>query len=48
MLVVCHVDLSRDPVGECARLYDPLGLNFGKEVEKTIDAHTEGRNAKEG
>jgi hypothetical protein len=44
---VRHEDLSRDPVGGYAELYEALGLTFGDSVAKAVEASSSSENPAE-
>lgn len=45
--VVRHEDLSRDPLGQYARLYGALGLDFSDSVARAVAGSSSGRNPTE-
>jgi hypothetical protein len=45
--LVRHEDLSRDPLGEYAKLYDTLGLTFTDAVAEAVVASSSGENPAE-
>jgi hypothetical protein len=45
--VVLHEDLSREPVAQYRRLYESLGLTFGRRVERAIERTTRASNPAE-
>lgn len=45
--VVLHEELSREPLAEYRRLYDSLGLTFGRRVERAIERTTRSSNPPE-
>jgi hypothetical protein len=47
LIAVRHEDLARDPVNGFRNLYDSLGLDFTKRVEKTILTSSSAENPSE-